>query len=50
MTTAADFKVWVVDDDDSIRWVLAKALSGAAMEVSDFDTPIDALEQLATNT
>ena len=48
MTTAADFKVWVVDDDDSIRWVLAKALRGAAMEVSDFDTPIDALEQLAT--
>jgi CheY-like chemotaxis protein len=30
-------KVWVIDDDRSIRWVLEKALEKAGMEVTCFD-------------
>jgi two-component system nitrogen regulation response regulator GlnG len=33
-------KVWVVDDDHSVRWVLEKALVSDGMEVSAFDSPI----------
>ena len=29
-------RVWIVDDDRSIRWVLEKALAGAAIEASSF--------------
>ncbi len=32
-------KVWVVDDDDSVRWVLEKALTSDGMEVHGFDAP-----------
>lgn len=31
-------RIWVVDDDRSIRWVLEKALSQAQMDVSTFET------------
>lgn len=41
-------KVWIVDDDSSIRWVLERALSGAGMECISFenaDTVLAALGQ-----
>ncbi len=39
-------KVWVVDDDDSIRWVLEKALGAADMEVSSFPGGVEMLNAL----
>jgi len=42
------YKVWVIDDDRSIRWVLEKALQRAQMDVtgfSDASEALDALEQ-----
>jgi two-component system nitrogen regulation response regulator GlnG len=39
-------KVWVVDDDRSIRWVLEKALSQAGMIVECFDNGEALLRQL----
>lgn len=38
-------RVWIVDDDSSIRWVLARALRAEGYEVSDFE---DAESALAT--
>jgi two-component system nitrogen regulation response regulator GlnG len=40
--------IWIIDDDDSIRWVLQKALEGADFKVTSFDnanTIIDKLKQ-----
>ncbi len=37
--------VWVIDDDQSIRWVLQRALSNAGFEVSVFETASTALSQ-----
>jgi two-component system nitrogen regulation response regulator GlnG len=42
-------KVWVVEDDDSVRWVLEKALSGADMNVRSFAAPTGALEALSSD-
>lgn len=39
-------KVWVVDDDSSIRWVLEKALQGAGMDVESFEDGQSVLNQL----
>lgn len=39
-------KVWVVDDDESIRWVLARALRAAGFDVSDFEDAESALAGL----
>jgi two-component system nitrogen regulation response regulator GlnG len=39
-------KVWVVDDDRSIRWVLEKALKGASMDVKTFENADSALRLL----
>jgi len=39
-------RVWIVDDDSSIRWVLARALSAAGYEVSDFEDAESALSSL----
>ncbi len=39
-------KVWIVDDDSSIRWVLARALRAEGFEVSDFENAEDALSAL----
>lgn len=39
-------RVWVVDDDRSIRWVLEKALRQLEMEVVSFDTADAALARL----
>ncbi len=38
--------VWVIDDDQSIRWVLEKALEKAGMEVSAFSSAAGILETL----
>ena len=32
----AEFTVWIVDDDDSIRWVLERALEKSGFEVASF--------------
>ena len=38
--------VWIIDDDNSIRWVLEKAFSKSGMETSSFDNAEDALSRL----
>ena len=49
MAAVGETKVWVVDDDDSVRWVLEKALSSAAMDVRCFDAPAGAIEALGSD-
>jgi len=39
-------KVWIVDDDSSIRWVLARALRAEGFDVSDFADAESALQAL----
>ena len=39
--------VWVVDDDNSIRWVLEKALSQTGLQISSFASGDEASERLA---
>ncbi|WP_297528118.1 nitrogen regulation protein NR(I) [Thiohalobacter sp.] len=39
-------RIWVIDDDKSIRWVLEKALRQAGMEVSSFASASGVLETL----
>ncbi len=39
-------RVWIVDDDRSIRWVLEKALSQAGLETECFDNGETLLKQL----
>jgi two-component system nitrogen regulation response regulator GlnG len=36
-------KIWIVDDDSSIRWVLARALRAEGFDVSDFEDAESAL-------
>ena len=31
-------KVWIIDDDSSIRWVLGRALSKEELDIESFDT------------
>ena len=38
--------VWIIDDDDSIRWVLQKALEGADFIVTSFDNANTILHKL----
>ncbi len=38
--------VWIIDDDDSIRWVLQKALMTAKIECCCFANPHDLLRQI----
>ncbi len=38
--------IWIIDDDDSIRWVLQKALEGAGFLVTSFDNANTILEKL----
>ncbi|TDF35065.1 nitrogen regulation protein NR(I) [Alteromonadaceae bacterium M269] len=38
--------VWIVDDDNSIRWVMQKALQAANIECFSFENPQDLLLQL----
>ena len=49
MNNNKNIRVWVVDDDDSVRWVLEKALQRETMEVRGFAAPAKALEALTTN-
>ena len=42
-------KIWVVDDDDSIRWVLDKALSKTGFTTEIFNSADDVLEHLASD-
>jgi len=39
-------KIWVIDDDNSIRWVLEKALDKAGLDVTSFDSGTKALQAL----
>src|SRR6056300_634702 len=39
-------RVWVIDDDQSIRWVLEKALQKAKMDVKSFSSASGILETL----
>ena len=43
-------KVWIVDDDSSIRWVLARALRADGFDVSDFEDAESALKALEKDT
>jgi two-component system nitrogen regulation response regulator GlnG len=38
--------IWIIDDDDSIRWVLQKALEGAGFIVTSFDNANTILAKL----
>ncbi len=40
-------KIWVIDDDHSIRWVLEKALKKAEMDVTSFSSATGILDALA---
>ena len=44
MTTQSH--IWIIDDDDSIRWVLQKALEGAGFQVTSFDNANNILDKL----
>lgn len=39
-------KVWIVDDDKSIRWVLEKALQKTDVEIQSFSTPQEVLKKI----
>jgi len=43
-------RVWIIDDDRSIRWVLEKALQQAGIETSTFENGDSALSQLSRET
>ena len=43
---ASQLTVWVVDDDESIRWVLQRALSGAGLGVTCFPGGAELLDAL----
>jgi len=47
---AFDNQVWIVDDDQSIRWVLDKALSQADISTICFDSAEQTLERLEHTT
>jgi two-component system nitrogen regulation response regulator GlnG len=44
------FRVWLVDDDASIRWVLERALKSGGMTSRAFESAESALEALANDT
>ena len=45
--SATDLRAWVVDDDESIRWVLEQALRQADIEVTCFTGAVEFLDALA---
>jgi len=45
---ASDARIWIVDDDRSVRFVLATALRDAGYEVDAFENAADALSALRT--
>jgi two-component system, NtrC family, nitrogen regulation response regulator GlnG len=40
-------KVWIVDDDKSIRWVLEKALQKTDVDIQSFSNPDEVLKKMA---
>ena len=42
--------IWIVDDDESIRWVLEKALARENLATQSFSSARDALQALQTDT
>lgn len=42
--------VWIVDDDQSVRWVMEKALSREGMLVSCFENAQELLVELSKKT
>ena len=44
-----DEDIWVIDDDQSIRWVLEKTLKQAGMQVTTFESADEALELVRNN-
>ena len=49
MTVAKQLEVWVVDDDQSVRWVLEKALRQADMETRSFERAEHLLDALGSS-
>ena len=45
----SDEHVWVIDDDQSIRWVLEKTLRQAGMQVNAFESADEALDLVRGN-
>ncbi|PHM36268.1 nitrogen regulation protein NR(I) [Xenorhabdus innexi] len=43
-------KIWIVDDDSSIRWVLERALSGAGMDCVSFENADSVLAALSQSS
>ena len=43
-----DNYIWVVDDDESIRWVLEKGLQDSGMDVQTFDSANKVIKKLET--
>lgn len=41
---------WIIDDDNAIRWVLEKALTGANIKCTSFDSASEVLSALANNS
>jgi len=41
---------WIVDDDSSIRWVLERALAGAGLSCTTFESGNEVLDALTTKT
>lgn len=39
--------IWIIDDDDSIRWVLSRALTSAGHETEEFNSADGIIERLA---
>ncbi len=49
MSNEATKRVWIIDDDSSIRWVLGRALSKEALNIESFDNADSALARLGKN-
>jgi len=47
---SAATKVWIVDDDESIRWVLEKALQRVGMDVQSFPGAAELLDAIQEDT
>jgi len=43
-----DKSIWIVDDDESIRWVLEKGLAESGMDVQTFDSANKVIKRLET--
>ncbi|NEX17255.1 MAG: nitrogen regulation protein NR(I) [Halochromatium sp.] len=43
-------RIWVIDDDRSIRWVLERALRGAEMDVTSFSNGVGVMDALERDT